>query len=161
MSFLFWFFLKLGRRAHHDRFFPAFGIILAQTSLRPQLFKVSNIRNGIHCRKDRTHGAWWALTWGRPEFPGWNVLFYSIKAGDRRKFSQTFSLVSGSKRRVNKTINAGRRRTLLKKKVVWIFHISLDPDDKLFIKIKSKWPTNCITYKLASGHHVREKLFLT
>ena len=51
-SFLFWFFLKLGRRAHHDRFFPTFGIILAQTSLRRQLFKVSNIRNGIHCMKD-------------------------------------------------------------------------------------------------------------
>ena len=48
-SFLFWFFFKLGRRAHHDRFFPTFGIILAQTSLRRQLFKVSNIRNGIHC----------------------------------------------------------------------------------------------------------------
>ena len=48
-SFLFWFFLKLGRRAHHDRFFPTFGIILGQTSLRQQLFKVSNIRNGIHC----------------------------------------------------------------------------------------------------------------
>ena len=47
-SFLYWFFLKLGRRAHHDRFFPTFGIILAQTSLRQQLFKVSNIRNGIH-----------------------------------------------------------------------------------------------------------------
>ena len=47
-SFLFWFFLKLGRRAHHDRFFPKFGIILAQTSARQQLFKVSNIRNGIH-----------------------------------------------------------------------------------------------------------------
>ena len=47
--FLFWFFLKLGRRAHHDRFFPTFGIFLAQTSLRQQLFKVSNIRNGIHC----------------------------------------------------------------------------------------------------------------
>ena len=41
--------LKLGRRAHHDRFFPTFGIILPQTSLRRQLFKVSNIRNGIHC----------------------------------------------------------------------------------------------------------------
>ena len=48
-SFLFRFFLKLGRRAHHDRFFPTFGIILAQTSLSRQLFKVSNIRNGIHC----------------------------------------------------------------------------------------------------------------
>ena len=48
-NFLFWFFLKLGRRAHYDRFFPTFGIILAQTSLRRQLFKVSNIRNGIHC----------------------------------------------------------------------------------------------------------------
>ena len=49
MNLLFWFFLKLGRRAHHDRFFPTFGIILAQTSLRRQLLKVSNIRNGIHC----------------------------------------------------------------------------------------------------------------
>ena len=38
-------------------------------------------------RKDRTHGAWWALTWGRPEFPGWNVVVYSIKAGKRRKLS--------------------------------------------------------------------------
>ena len=39
-------------------------------------------------RKDRTHGAWWALTWGRPEFPGWNVVVYSIKAGKRRKLSE-------------------------------------------------------------------------
>ena len=46
MNFLFWLFLKLWRRAHHDRFFPTFGIILA----RRQLFKVSNIRNRIHCR---------------------------------------------------------------------------------------------------------------
>ena len=40
-------------------------------------------------RKDRTHGAWWALTWGRPKFPGWNVVVYSIKAGKRRKLSET------------------------------------------------------------------------
>ena len=42
-------------------------------------------------RKDRTHGAWWALTWGRPEFPGWNVVVYSIKAGKRRKLSEWYS----------------------------------------------------------------------
>ena len=43
----------MGRRARHDRFFPTFGIILAQTSLRRQLFKVSNIRNGISCTSIR------------------------------------------------------------------------------------------------------------
>ena len=48
-NFLFWFCLKLGRRAHHGRFFPTLNIILAQTSLRRQLSKVSHIRNGIHC----------------------------------------------------------------------------------------------------------------
>ena len=38
-------------------FFPTFGIILAQTSLRRQLFKVSNIRNGIHCNTAAGHSA--------------------------------------------------------------------------------------------------------
>ena len=67
-SFLFWFFLKLGRRAHHDRFFPQFSIILAQTSLRRQLFKVSNIRNGIHCISMRRKLEAPNLGWLKPLF---------------------------------------------------------------------------------------------
>ena len=87
-SFLFWFFLKLGRRAHHDRFFPTFGIILGQTSLRQQLFKVSNIRNGIHCMmicreqylivsSARWLGAaWFMQVWKNPK-KGWQLVISS------------------------------------------------------------------------------------
>ena len=46
-------------------------------------------------KKDRTRRAWWALTWGRPEFPGWNVVVYSIKAGKRRKLSEERSTLRG------------------------------------------------------------------
>ena len=46
---LFWFFLKLGRRADHDEFFPTIRIILARTTSSRQLFEKKNIRNGIHC----------------------------------------------------------------------------------------------------------------
>ena len=55
-SILFWFFLNWGGRHTMTDFFPTVSIlvILAQASLRRQLFKVSNIRNGIHCRTN-TH----------------------------------------------------------------------------------------------------------
>ena len=45
-------------------------------------------------RKDRTHGAWWALTWGRPEFSGWSVVVYSIKAGKEESCLSTSHIQS-------------------------------------------------------------------
>ena len=32
-----------------------------------------------------THRAWWALSWGRPEFPGWNVVVYSNISWKKKK----------------------------------------------------------------------------
>ena len=35
--------------------------------------------------KHRTHGAWWALTRRRPEFPGWNFVVYSNISWKKKK----------------------------------------------------------------------------
>ena len=46
-SFLFWFFLKLGRRAHHDRFFPTFGITHLKSVFRLKHIPASDVKKAI------------------------------------------------------------------------------------------------------------------
>ena len=43
-----------------------------------------------------THGAWWALTWRRPEFPGWNVVVYSSISRKKKKvvWNQSLNFLS-------------------------------------------------------------------